>query len=182
MKCFDREQLFAVANHLAAPQEEEAVRSHVAGCAACRVMLAEYQQLNLTLDEWKVADPSPWFDARVRRALDANEAQTSAGGWREFFRMRALAPALLVMVMVVGSLLYVRSHSRQEQPTPKIAQSAASTEVTPQPSAGSGVNAESREEDEVTLYENLSTLEDYDMLANFDVLSELPQGAPKVVN
>jgi hypothetical protein len=44
------------------------------------------------------------------------------------------------------------------------------------------VSTESREEDEVSLYENLSTLEDYDMLANFDVLSELPQGAPKVVN
>jgi hypothetical protein len=42
--------------------------------------------------------------------------------------------------------------------------------------------AATAEEDELSLYQNLSVLEDYDMLANFEVLSELPAGAKKVVN
>jgi len=37
-------------------------------------------------------------------------------------------------------------------------------------------------EEELNLYQNLAVLEDYDLLAEFDLLSELPKGESKVEN
>lgn len=184
MKCFDREQLFAFVNHLAGPQEEEEGRSHVAGCATCRATLDEYRQLNGILDEWKTLEPSPWFEARVRQAAKAGEAKISRGWWREFFWTRAFAPALLVMIIVAAPLLYVRMHPRQEhaRPAAPAAQPSVGVQLAPKVATQPEVTAQGGDADDMTMYENLPTLEDYDMLASFDVLSELPQGAPKVAN
>ena len=207
MKCFEREQLFAYCHRLLAAREEEQVRAHVAECAACRAVVKEYGKLDTLLDGWRPAEPSPWFDARVRAAIAAESAKPYrfrspfSLGW-----VRWLAPALGVVLVLTAALAVWRSRRSPERlVTPTVASLPASRAPqngvapapgpapvpvpTPQMARPQPVEtprpvtaAAKAGEDELGLYENLTVLEDYDLLANFDVLSELSRGEKKVGN
>lgn len=171
-KCLNDEQIFAYAQRLLEPGEEEKARSHVEQCSVCGQAALRYQTLDAVLDEWKPVEPSDWFDARVRAAVASNP---SAQSGFTFFGLRwaqVLAPACLVMLLVAGSLIVLRRRpAHLPQPaTQQIAQPASATSV--------------QVEDELTLYENLPVLEDqdYEMLSNFDVLSKLPRGEKRLAN
>jgi len=165
-KCMEREHLFAYAHHLLEAAEEREAREHVAQCAACGQVVMEFQKLDAALEEWKPIAPSVWFDARVRAAV---ASERSAGfpfrlfGWRW---AQILAPACLVLLVTVASLMISRRQP-SSAPTERAAQSSAA-----------------QVEEELTLFKDLPVLEDedYEMLANFDVLSELPHGEAKVEN
>jgi hypothetical protein len=203
MKCCEREQLFAYCQRLLVADEEEKVRAHLAECAACRAVVGEYEKLDTLLDDWRPAEPSPWFDARVRVAIaaDSSRAQSS----RPLFGLvwvRWLVPALGLAVVLVAALVVWRSYRPQVHPVTQavapavvpqapqnvanpasppavkqapIPQMAQTQPVPAQPAATAA-------DEDLRLYEDLSVLEDYDVLASFDVLSELPKGEQEVAN
>jgi anti-sigma factor RsiW len=203
MKCCEREQLFAYRHRLLAAREEEQVRAHVAECAACRAVVEEYGKLDELLDDWRPAEPSPWFEARLRAAIASESAKPYGSRW-PFIPgwARWLAPALGVALVLVASLAVWRSRRVPERPVTLPVASvpaprAPQNSVTPAPATAPSPTpqvarlkptpplrpaqpAVKAEEDDLSLYENLTVLEDYDLLANFDVLSELPRGVKKV--
>jgi predicted anti-sigma-YlaC factor YlaD len=186
-KCIEREQLFAYVHKLLEPREEQEVQGHLGRCSACRGTVAECQKLDDLLSEWKPTEPSPWFDARVRTAVALDDRAPSRHLLLGPRWSRWLAPALVAVTVVVTSVVILRvrgaHESRQgvaQQPTQgtqplAVAQGSKHAPRNPRAQADKG-------EEELSLYENLPVLEDYDMLANFDVLSELPKGDRKVVD
>ncbi len=194
MKCMEREQLFAYVHHLMEGREEEEVRGHLEECARCRAAVEEQEKLNALLDEWKPQEPSAWFDARVKATIAAAEPQKAARGLLNMPWARAVVAAVALLALIVAGLLVFRTRepneatrplAQKEQPavqqpaeTPK---APGQTVAQSQPAATLPVQAPSVE-DEITMYENLGILEDYELLAGFDVLSELPMGEKKVAN
>jgi anti-sigma factor RsiW len=185
MKCLEREQLFAYIHGMLKPRQEAGVRAHVEVCAACQGALEEFRKLDAVLDQWKPTEPSPWFDARVRAAIAAEAQRRPSRGFFGLPWTRWLAPALLVLLVVVAVFVLRRSPkppqqvARQQMPKPTqaapVAIQPATVATQAQPAFRSG-------EEELSLYENLPVLEDYDLLANFDVLSELPKGGKHLAN
>src|SRR5579859_1073789 len=107
-KCLEEEQIFAYAQHLLQPGEEDKVRSHIEQCSVCEKASLRFQTLDAVLDEWKPVEPSDWFDARVRAAVASDP---SARSGFTFFGLRwaqVLAPACLVLLLVAGSLILSR--------------------------------------------------------------------------
>jgi len=203
MKCCGREQLFAYCQRLLAADEEEKVRAHVAECAACRAVVGEYEKLDTLLDDWQPAEPSPWFDARVRAAIAADLSQAQSA--RPLFGLawgRWLVPALGLALVLVAALVVWRSYRPPVHPAtqavppavvPQAPQNVANpasppavkqapipqmarTQPAPTPPAATAAR------EDLQLYQDLSVLEDYDLLAGFDVLSELPKGEKEVAN
>ncbi len=179
--CFARERLFAYASKMLEARDEVEVRAHLAECAACREVVEGYRRLDRVLDLWQPTDPSPWFDARVRAAVAAAEeralslwSRLLAGlGWS-----RWLAPAMVAMMVVVSAVIVERrpdllSHSGVQMAGANKASGANMSSWVGTPGKG----------EEATAAEGyVSTVDDYDMLANFDLLSELPKPEAKVVD
>ncbi|MBZ5514044.1 MAG: hypothetical protein LAN62_04220 [Acidobacteriia bacterium] len=204
MNCMDRGQLFSLAHHMLDAGEETAARAHVAECTRCRQVLEEFERLDAVLGEWKPVEPSPWFDVRLRAAL----AVEGEGGWRGKLAAmqwaRWLVPAAVVAALVFA-VVVMRQPSPPPQPVarqttprsqrivpappasqPEAGRGSAPATLAQKPSAPiEGIGAGSaalREKDETTGEDDLKALEDYDMLANFDVLSELPSREKRVAN
>jgi len=168
-KCLNREQLFAYATHLLEPCEADSARLHVEHCAVCLQVVSAFQKVDTVLDEWKSVPPSGAFDARVRAVVNSYRPRFSIFGLRW---IQVLAPVCLLVLMVTTSLIFVRerkAHILNNGPSQTTQIQNAST---------------AQADEELTLYQNLPVLEDedYDMLADFDVLSELPHGDNKVAN
>lgn len=190
-KCIEREQLFAFAKHLLGGEDENDVRAHLAECFECRSIIAQYERVDAVLDEWPAIDPSPGFEARVRAAVarwQELSAQESAAlspffGWRW---SQALASACLVALLAAASFWIFqgqRSHTSWLATRRAPAQAIGRGEVRQPPAERLEARAPVQPgEVEISLCQNLAVLEDYDMLANFDVLSELPRGNKKIAN
>jgi anti-sigma factor RsiW len=174
MNCLEREKIFGYVRQWLEPQEMEAARAHIEGCDACRAAAAEYERLGGVLSEWKAPSPSPWFDARLRARLASEKEGGLWGAWGFLEWRRWLLPATVVAFVVLALVIFFQS-SREprpvaNQPGPP-AEAGRSIEVaqSEKPAANPGVAwVESPDEGA------LSALEDYDLIANFDVLSELP--------
>lgn len=186
MKCVEREKLFAYRHQLLDGREEGAVRAHLVECGQCRASLDEYRRLDAVLEKWKPVEPTPGFDARVRAAVEQRATAPVSSLWGlswglawGFRSLRWLAPALAMVV--VASVVVLRT--RPSRPTSGGALPQAGPQVASQaaPPAASGAEMDGGEE-ELSLYKNLLVLEDYDMLADFDMLSELPKSGGKVDN
>jgi hypothetical protein len=180
--CFERARLMAYAAELLEPAERALVDAHLAaGCQACGAVVGEYRRLDSVLEEWKPVEPSPWFDARLRAAISSGE---SSKGTRRFFglgRIRWLAPALAAMLVVVASVVAVRRVRRADRAGSAIAQKAPP--VAPSPSQASqatavavpgGSSVQPGSVGPGSADAAAQAAEDDEMLANFDVLSELP--------
>jgi hypothetical protein len=198
MSCMDREQLFAFAHGMLDAREEATARTHMAECERCRQAVEEFARLDAVLDEWKSAEPSPWFDTRLRAAL----AVEGEGGWRKALGAMQWA-RWLVPAAAVAALVFWLVVARQPPPPPQpvARQAPAVQKATPPPEAGhpkagheSAPAVQARNaptpanpavqvrRDETAPEDDLRVLEDFDMLANFDVLSELPQREARVAN
>lgn len=175
MKCMEREKLFGYIHHLLEGREAGEVRSHVAECAPCRGVLDEYRKLDTALEEWKPIEPSPWFDARLRARVEQSAVESR--GARLYGVLGWLAPALAVVLVVVSvTIVRVRNSGHGSQ-GPQAARNASTT------SPGVSVAQEVEPgQEELNIYQNLPVLEDYDVLANFEVLSELPKSEKQVDN
>lgn len=172
MKCNDREKLFLFVHQMLQPEEAEAVRRHLAGCSDCVRAAAEYHRLEEALNYWSVAEPSPWFDARIRDRVAANGQQNL-----RFFGFLAVTVAVAVMVLILAGVV-VFSHRGvvENQQPPAIRQQPVATAAPPQaPSTTQAARRPLPAEEQLKMDENLRVLEDYEVVANFDALSELPQ-------
>jgi anti-sigma factor RsiW len=192
MKCMEREQLFAYVHHLMEEREAEEVRGHLAECAHCRAAVAKQERLHALLDEWEPREPSPWFDTHVKAAITAAEQQEAGRGVFAWPWARAVAAAVALLAVIIVGLLVFHTQGPQEpvrplaQKEPPAVQQPAETPQAPtvaqsQPAAPPP-DQETSAQDEITMYENLGILEDYELLAGFDVLSEIPVGEKKVAN
>jgi anti-sigma factor RsiW len=175
MKCYDREKLFSFVHQMLKPEETEAVRSHLAECTQCQQVVEEYRKLDGTLDGWAIAEPSPWFDARVQARVAASGKEKS--GFLGIGRVRVLAVSVLSMVLIVAG--FIAFHQRQARQAPGTVAGPSSPQVSQTGARSAGATEAQVQslsaEQQLKMDENLSVLEDYDLLANFDVLSELPQ-------
>lgn len=129
--------------------EQRDVEAHLAACAACRVRVHEFRAVSGLLDELPQIEPSGAFDARVRARVAAEPVKQS--WWAVFApspRAAFAASMLLLATIWVGS----RPGVTNNVDTPNVA-------VNP-----SNINPS-----------DLPVLENYDILANFEPLEDLPQ-------
>jgi anti-sigma factor RsiW len=136
------------------PRQRREIEAHLGECAACRERARQLRELWGILDELPILHPSPGFDAAVR----ARVAQESRG--RGVWSWLA-APSPLLAASIAALLVF----SIWLSSLPRVA--------PPSPRATNTVEAE------FMMIADLPVLEDYDVLANFEALSELTlQPAP----
>jgi hypothetical protein len=74
------------------------VSDHLKSCAACTGKLAEVRQTMTMLEEWRVPEPSPYFDTRLMARVREEKGQPS--GWWQWLRKPALAVSLAVLMVM----------------------------------------------------------------------------------
>ena len=129
--------------------EQREVEAHLAGCAACRVRVNEFRAVSGLLDELPQIEPSGAFDARVRARVAAEPVKQS--WWAVFApspRAAFAASLLLLATIWIGS-----------RPGNVNTNNAGSNGL-----AAQGIDPN-----------DLPVLENYDILANFEPLEDLPQ-------
>jgi len=199
MKCTETEKLIGYACRLIDESSVAEVRAHLEVCSLCRGVVEQHQRLHGVLDEWKVAEPTPRFDARVRAAVDAHQAERYGWKFWNWEWTRGLALAALGVMIVAGVAWFGRYHrgvSRSSQvatrqPQHVDAAQISRTIVNPQassvafPAKAESVqrlpeldSASSTASDDKVA----QAMDDYDLAANFDLLSEIPKGEPRVAN
>lgn len=131
------------------PSEQAEVEKHLVGCAACETRASEFRAVFGLLDELPMIEPSGAFDAHVRARVAAEPVKRSWWAWMAPSPRVAFAASLLLLAAVwIGS-----------RPTPT---------KTP-------VNAAVTNSAATTIDPNdLPVLENFDVLANFDALTDLP--------
>jgi anti-sigma factor RsiW len=199
MKCLESEKLIGYAYRLLDEAAAAQVCAHLGECPRCRGIVEQHRRLDTVLGEWKAAGPSPGFDARVRQAVEADAARRAARGFWGLEWARGLAVASLGLLIVASAMLL--THGRHATPvSPRAATRQARQAVGSQtpaqvakdnPSAvvpGAGkqpgepanriASAGASSIDD----KDLQALDDYDLAANFDLLSELSKRGKRVVN
>jgi anti-sigma factor RsiW len=151
MKCEQMEQsLIAYLDGKASPFERRGIEAHLAGCGECREQVAEFRLLWGVLDELPVATPSASFDAAVRARVAQESHRANFWSWLVPTPRMAFAVTALVVVSV-----WLASFQPARRQTNVVAQVTGS-------------------EAEFRMIKDLPVLEDYDVLMNFDPLSDLP--------
>ncbi len=139
-------RLIAYMDGRATTAERAEVESHVADCAGCRARVEEFRRLWSVLDEAPGIEVSPAFDARLRGRIAA-EPRTGWLGW--FVPQPRLALAMTLLVALAAWIATL-------------------------PPAPSNHNSELAQEEEFKMIKDLPVLENLDVLANFEALSEVP--------
>jgi anti-sigma factor RsiW len=128
--------------------EQREVETHLAACPACRLRVNEFRAVSGLLDELPQIEPSSAFDARVRARVAAEPVKQS---WWAVF---APSPrAVLAASMLVLATIWISS-----RPVTQVNNTS-----------GAGSTAQAIDPND------LPVLENYDVLANFEPLTELPQ-------
>lgn len=148
MNCARIEQsLVAYLDGRASAGERREVEAHVASCKGCRTRVEEFRRLWDILDEVPMQEPSPAFDARLRARIAAQPPRPRVWAWLLPSPRLAFTVSLLLLLSVwISSFPPVRV-------------------------SGPRVN---NIEGEFRMIKDLPVLEDYDVLANFEALSEIP--------
>jgi anti-sigma factor RsiW len=136
--------------------EQREMEKHLAACPACTVRVNEFRAVGGLLEELPQIEPSAAFDVRVRARIAAEPVKQS---WWAWF---GAAPR----VLVAASMLII-----------------ATVWVGDKPLDHNDV-ANSNSGDETQMMQDLPVLENYDVLANFEPLTELsqPDNTPDDVN
>jgi len=140
-------QLIACMDGRASSTERREVEAHLADCGACRTRAEEFRLLWGVLDEAPQLEVSPAFDARLRARIAAELPGQSLWAWLVPSPRLALAVSLLLVL---------------------------SAWISSVPAPGPAVAEVAQSEAEFKMIKDLPVLEDYDVLANFEALSELP--------
>jgi anti-sigma factor RsiW len=149
-----QENLIVYLDGKAAPAARRQVEEHLAACPACRERAEQFSALWRALDEVPGLSPSPSFDAAVRQRVAAEPHRASWWSWLTPSPRLAVAATVLVVFSVWLS-------SQRPGPQPPM------TSPAPQ-----SIEAE------FSMIQDLPVLEDYDVVASFDALSELSVQAP----
>ena len=136
------------------------VEDHLRSCAGCRARVEGFRSVSQVLDGWDAPETSPWFTARLRQRIAALEA--ASWGWRTW---RAWAEQLRFLLApgyatAMGFMI--------------VAGSLAVWNTRPAPAPRAPVVAQHRTE-EIT-----PAVDDYEILADFDVLSDLEKKESKL--
>lgn len=127
--------------------EQREVEAHLAACPACRLRVNEFRAVSGLLDELPLIEPSSAFDARVRARVAAEPVKQS---WWAVF---APSPrAVLAASMLVLATIWISSRPAPTDHSLNVAVNPANIDPN-----------------------DLPVLENYDVLANFEPLTELPQ-------
>ncbi|MFY9583905.1 MAG: zf-HC2 domain-containing protein [Candidatus Acidiferrales bacterium] len=140
-------QMIAYMDGRASSAERREVEAHLADCGACRTRAEEFRLLWGVLDEAPQLEVSPAFDARLRARIAAEPSRPGLWGRLVPSPRLALAVSLLLVLSVWISSV---------------------------PAPGPAVAEVAQSEAEFKMIKDLPVLEDYDVLANFEALSELP--------
>jgi len=132
----------------AAAAQRAEVDRHLLACAECRTRVAEFRGVWTALDAAPAPELSSAFDARLRARMAA-EPQRTWFSWLPAPRLAFAAALLLLLSVWVGV---------ERAPAPDVA-----------------ANAPVTSEEDARAVKDLQRLEDLDVLANFEALSELPR-------
>jgi anti-sigma factor RsiW len=128
--------------------EVREVETHLEGCGGCRARVNEFRAVSGLLDELPMIEPSPAFDARVRARVAAEPAKRNWWAWLAPSPRVVFAAAALVVAMVwIGA--------RQ------------GSDVTVPGNGG-------QPQEQAEIESDLPVLENYDVLSNFEALTDLP--------
>jgi anti-sigma factor RsiW len=130
-------------------KEQREMEKHLAACPACTLRVNEFRSVSSLLDELPQIEPSAAFDVRVRARIAAEPVKQNWWSWL------GAAPR----VLVAASILLLATVWVGHRP-------ADSTNMA---------NFNGGDETLVMQDQDLSVLENYDVLANFEPLTELPQ-------
>ena len=123
------------------------MEKHLEACAACRLRVNEFRAVSSLLDELPMIEPSGAFDARVHARIAAEPPKRSWLAWMAPSPRVAFAASMLLLAMVwIGS-------RNAERPA---------------------IDANAGQDTKVSIGD-LQYLEDYDVLSNFEPLTDLPQ-------
>jgi anti-sigma factor RsiW len=125
------------------------MEKHLAACPACTVRVNEFRSVGSLLDELPMIEPSVAFDIRLHARIAAEPVKQDWWSWL------GAAPR----VLVAASMLLLATVYVGHRP-PDVANTA---------------NTTGGEEAQIMQDQDLPVLEDYDVLANFEPLTELPQ-------
>jgi anti-sigma factor RsiW len=129
--------------------EQREMEKHLAACPACTVRVNEFRSVSSLLDELPQIEPSAAFDLRVRARIAAEPVKQNWWSWV------GAAPR----VLVAASMLLLATVWVGHRPADN-ANMASST---------------SGDETQIMQDQDLPVLENYDVLANFEPLTELSQ-------
>src|ERR1700719_4287571 len=130
-------------------KEQREMEKHLATCLPCTVRVNEFRSVSSLLDELPQIEPSPAFDVRVRARIAAEPVKQDWWSWL------GAAPR----VLVAASMLLLATVWVGHRPADS-ANMASST---------------SSDENQIMQDQDLPVLENYDVLANFEPLTELSQ-------
>jgi hypothetical protein len=137
--------------------EQRDVEKHLGGCAACTVRVNEFHSVSNLLDELPIIEPSAAFDVRLQARIAAEPVKQSWWSWLGAApRVLAAASMLLLATVWVGH----RPLDHTDLGSMANATNPNGTETQAVPD------------------QDLPVLENYDVLANFEPLTELSQDVP----
>jgi anti-sigma factor RsiW len=130
-------------------KEQREMEKHLAACPACTVRVNEFRSVSSLLDELPQIEPSAAFDVRVRARIAAEPVKQQWWSWL------GAAPRVLVAAsMLLLATVWV---GHRPADTNNVASSYTGDET------------------QIMQDQDLPVLENYDVLANFEPLTELPQ-------
>jgi len=131
-------------------KEQREMEKHLVACPACTVRVNEFRSVSSLLDELPQIEPSAAFDVRVRARIAAEPVQQDWWAWL------GAAPRILVAAsMLLLATVWV-GHRKPD-----------STNTASFNNTG--------DETPIIQDQDLPVLENYDVLANFEPLTELSQ-------
>lgn len=128
--------------------------AHLEVCDACRLRVKEFRAVSGLLGELPAIEPSAAFDLRMQARVAAEPVRRGWLDWLAFSPRVAFAASLLLLLVVWSA----------NRPTDL-------DDYKGHPVATMGA------EDHIRMVKDLAVLEDYDVLANFEPLADLPHAA-----
>ena len=128
--------------------EKLGVEKHLAACAPCRVRVEEFRAVSGLLDELPVIEPSPEFDTRVRALVAAEPVKQDWWAWLKIPPRVAFAASMILL-----AALWFGFYQRTQTPA---------------------LPWSDPKEADALMMQDLTVLEDHDVLSNFEPLKELP--------
>ncbi len=138
--------------------EQRDVEKHLAGCPACTVRVNEFRLVGSLLDELPIIAPSAAFDVRLQARIAAEPVKQDWWSWL------GAAPR----VLVAASMLLLATVWVGHRPL----------DHTDMGNMANVTNPNSGNETQVVPDQDLPVLENYDVLANFEPLTELSKDVP----